>query len=184
LADTEGGDLSKLALALAERPSLHLEIRGRADPGVDEPGLRIARVDQAVKLAAFDSLSRRKRTEVGDPSAIVLDSEERLTQLERLYRTQTGGRVGDLIPAVVGSAGSDEDRRRALSEAAVAALAAQVEINPADLRALARDRAASVRTALLETELIEADRVFLVEVEVGPVGSESTVPTQLSLRAD
>lgn len=183
LVDAEEDELTGLAALLARQPDLRLEIRGRADPDVDGPGLRLARVDEAVRLAAFESYSRQRRKEIGDPSAVVLAPEEQLDQLERLVGDRIGGRVRDLltVPATEADANFSTE---ALIEAARAALAAQVEVAEMDWRKLAEERADSIQSSLLATELIQAERVSMLDVEVGTVAVDGVVLAELSLRAD
>jgi hypothetical protein len=181
LSDAERAQLEEIAALLAERPSLRLDVRGRADPEVDRPGLRRARVLEEVRLSAFEALSSRRRRELGDPTALELDADEQLEWLERLHRERVGGRVRDLVPDDALPPRGPE-RVAALTEAALASLAETVSLEPADWRALARRRAAAVRALLLEAGEIPEDRVFLVDVEVGPSGAEGRVPTELALR--
>jgi len=182
----EAAEIEKLVTLLVDRPSLRLEIRGRANPAIDEPGLRRTRIEAALQMAAFQGLSERGREEVGDPANIELEEEERIRELERIYRERTGERVRDLIPTEeLPPRGLERDRR--LAAAAEEALAARLELTEADLRTLARARAAAVQGALLGSDQIDASRVFLVEVEVAQaeqaVDGVGGIPTELALRA-
>ena len=182
LSSGEDAELEILATALMERPSLHVQIRGRVDPGVDGPALRRAKVEAELQRAAFQDLSQRERERIGDPEAVELSSAERFTLLEKLYRERTGERARELLTgesptgAAVASA-SEEARTARLVEA----VAAHVELGDSDWRALARARAVSVQTALVAAGAIDPGRVFLVDVEVGEVASGALVPTQLQL---
>lgn len=100
-----------------------------------------------------------------------------------MYRDRIGGRVRDLIPEADYPPGGP-GRTRALSDAALEALAAQIVIGDADCRTLARARAAAIQGAMLASELVSADRIFLVDVEVGPVGEADRVPTELALSTE
>ena len=131
-------------------------------------------------MAAFQSLSRRERQRVGEPAALDLADDDRLDGLTQMYRDRIGGRVRDLIPEA-DYPPRGPGRTRALSDAALEALAAQIVIGDADCRTLARARAAAIQGAMLASELVSADRVFLVDVEVGPVGEADRVPTELAL---
>ena len=95
----------------------------------------------------------------------------------------SGGRVRDLIPEA-DYPPRGPGRTRALSDAALEALAAQIVIGDADCRTLARARAAAIQGAILASELVSADRVVLVDVEVGPVGEADRVPTELALSTE
>lgn len=183
ITEEERVELDTLAAVLVKRPELQLKIRGRADPAVDEAGLRRKRVEAEVRLAAFQSLSRRERKRVGEPATLDLADDDRLDGLTQMYRDRIGGRVRDLMPeAVYPPRGSG--RTRALSDAVLEALAAQIVIGDAEFRTLARARAAAIQGAMLASELVSADRVFLVDVEVGPVGEADRVPTELALSTE
>ena len=180
IAETERGELEQVAGLLAERPRLRLEIRGRADPQVDLPGLRRERVLRDVRLAAFQDLSRSERERVGGPDALELDAEARYEGIAALYRARKGARLRTLLPEdALPPRGLERDA--ALAEAGLEALAADVEVQDADWRRLARARAAAVQGAVLATGRIPAERVFLVDVEVGASGAEGQVPTELAL---
>ena len=183
ITEEERVELDTLAAVLVKRPELQLEIRGRADPAVDEGGLRRKRIEAEVRLAAFKSLSRRERQRVGEPAALDLADDDRLDGLTQMYRDRIGGRVRDLIPEA-DDPPRGPGRTRALSDAALEALAAQIVIGDADCRTLARARAAAIQGAMLASELVSADRVVLVDVEVGPVGEADRVPTELALSTE
>lgn len=183
LSEVERRELASLVPILVERPALHLEIRGRADPVVDEPGLRREKVEAAVRLAAYERMSRRAREEVGDPSAVVLDADDRLDGLDRLARARLGQRARDLVPAE-SLPPRGEERDRAVAEAALEALAAAVALADSDWRSLARDRAAAIQRQLLSTDELSPDRLFLVEVEIGPAAENDRVTALLELTVD
>ena len=63
------------------------------------------------------------------------------------------------------------------------ALAEQIELGDSDWRSLARARAAAVQGALAQSEQVQPDRLFLVEVAVGATAEAGRVPTELALRA-
>jgi hypothetical protein len=128
-------------------------------------------------------LSRRERKRADEPAALDLADDDRLDGLTQRYRERIGGRVRDLIPEA-DYPPRGPGRTRALSDAALEALAAQVVIGDADCRTLARARAAAIQGAMLASELVSADRIFLVDVEVGPVGEADRVPTELALSTE
>jgi len=187
LSSEEETELASLVKVLVAKPSLQLEIRGRSDPVVDEPGLRLAKVESDLRVAAYQRMSRRARESLGDPAAVVLEPDDRLDELDRLVRDRIGGRARDLVPAE-GMPPRGLERTRVVSQAALSALAEKVVLNEADWRNLARSRAAAVQTAMLASDEITADRVFLVDVAViaSGVAEEGSpgVPTALALKVD
>ncbi|MEM9175209.1 MAG: DUF748 domain-containing protein [Myxococcota bacterium] len=183
LSDVEGSELASLVPILVQRPALHLEIRGRADPVADEPGLRREKIEAAVRLDAYERLSSRERERVGDPSALVLDEDDRLDGLDRLCRARLGRRARDLVPAEALPPRGPE-RERVVAEAALEALAADVALVESDWRRLARARAAAIQGALLASAELSPDRLFLTEVEVGPAADGERVTALLQLTTD
>ena len=183
LSELEGSQLASLVPILVERPALRLEIRGRADPVADEPGLRREKVEAAVRLDAYEQMSSRDRKRLKDPSNVELDADDRLEGLDRLARARLGQRARDLVPADA-LPPRGEERDRVVAEAALVALAAQVDLEVADWRRLARARAAAIQGALLATAELSPDRLYLVDVEIGPAAERDEVTALLELTAD
>lgn len=179
LSDGSRATLDGLADLLGGRKTLAIEIRGRADPKVDGPGLRAARVEEELRRAAFRSSSRQARAQVADASAMQLTPEARVAGLEELYQAGMGTRLEDRVPRVAGE--SSKERRESLIKVATAALAEQVKLDNADWRGLARARGAAIQTAILEGGHVGKEQVFLVKIEVGEVGRDDVVAAELSL---
>ncbi|GEM_PF-5716193 len=183
ISEVEGGELASLIPILVDRPALHLEIRGRADPEAEAAGLRREKIEGALRLAVYERASAREREAVGDPDAVVLSEDDRQAGLDRLARERLGMRARDLVPAErLPPRGPERDR--VVAEAALASLAADVELAESDWRSLARSRAAAIQAALLASAKISPDRLFLVDVEVGPVAEQGAVSALLELTAD
>lgn len=184
LSEDERADLGSLAEALAARPALRLEIRGRANTAVDGPRLRAARIEEAARVHAFQRLPARERERLGGPATLELDPDQRLAALEAIYRERLASDPRERFAAVGASGDASETER--LAAVLVGALASTVELVEADLRSLASARARHVQDALLATERVEPERVFLVDVEIeeaAPAG-DGSVPTELALTAD
>ena len=186
MVEGEQAGLADVGTLLAKRPNLTLEIRGRADPEIDGPGLRRARIEESLRERHFDSVSRRERQRLGGPEAVVLDDEQRLAQLEPLYREQIGGRVADRLPGVAGEPPSGEllskeQRVARMVEIAENALAEQIVLESEDWLELARARAAKVQAILVDGDLVSADRIFLVDPQVGASETPGRVGVELSL---
>ncbi|MBB84557.1 MAG: hypothetical protein CL931_12175 [Deltaproteobacteria bacterium] len=180
ISEVESTELASLVPILVERPALHLEIRGRADPVADARGLRREKIEAVVRLDAYERMSSRAREQVGDPAAVVLDLDDRLDGLDRLTRARLGQRARDLVPSE-SLPPRGEERDRVVSEAALDALAAEVELAESDWRRLARARAAAIQGALLASAEISADRLYLTEVEIGPAADGQNVTALLQL---
>ncbi len=180
MAEGEEVGLRDVGTLLEKRPNLMLEIRGKADPDVDGPGLRRARIEESLRVRYFASVSRRQRERLGSPEAVVLDAKQRLEQLESLYRERIGGRLADRLPTG-GETLSAEARALRLAEIAETALSEQIELEAEDWLELARARAARVQSTLVEADLVPAERIFLVDPEVGPSSTPGRVAVKLSL---
>ena len=137
----------------------------------------------AQDATAFAELSASERERIGSPEAVELDAEARYEGVADLYRERTGERLRSLVPEA-SLPPSGAAREAALAEAGLAALAAQVEVTDAEWRSLARARAAAVQGAVLATGQVPAERVFLVDVEIGALGADGVVPTELALATD
>lgn len=81
LSDDGKEKLKKLAAALADRPSLKMDIAGRADPVTDEDGLRQAWVDARIRAARARATGKSGRLDGDAP----LSDAERAKYLEAAY---------------------------------------------------------------------------------------------------
>ncbi|MBI4739980.1 MAG: DUF748 domain-containing protein [Betaproteobacteria bacterium] len=139
--------LESLAKALLDRPSLKLEIEGRADIEQDREGLKRARIDR--KVRAF------KREEVSDGSAAEVGAEEYPALLERVYRAEKFPKPRNLIGMV---------KTLPVAEMEKLMLAHSV-VDDDDLRALGERRAKAVRDWLVARE-VPAERLFLLPAKL------------------
>jgi len=155
LDDTARERLKKLATALADRPSLQMDITGRADPVTDEAGLRKAYVDQRIRVAAARASGKSAR--LGDAP---LSAAERNKYLESVYDNT---KLDDKPRNFIGMAKSlpPEQMEDMLRKAA--------PVSDEQLRRLADARAQAVYEAL-QAEGAPADRVFVVAPELSAEG--------------
>ncbi len=141
--------LQTLAKALNDRPSLKLDIAGRADPKTDEEGLRQAWVDRQIRLAkARDTAGRGKKP---NPDGVTVSAAERAKYLEDVYDdTKIEGKPRNFI-GIAKSIPADQME---------ALLRGAATISQDDLRKLADARA----QAVFEKLQVEgpADRIFIV----------------------
>jgi hypothetical protein len=85
--DDMGRDLAlRLGKALADRPSLRLEIAGSSDADADREGIRRAQLDSAVRAQKARDLARRGEAAVGGLDTVKLDAKEYETFLRVAYR--------------------------------------------------------------------------------------------------
>jgi hypothetical protein len=138
--------LEKLSKALNERPALKLDIIGRVDPIADTNGLRRASLDDKEKQL------KRRDTKGQGGGAVTLNDADRAKYLEAVYKNEKFNKPKNMI-GFSKSLPPDEMERLILEN---------TEIGPVELRALALQRADSVRQYLEETAKIPLDRVYLV----------------------
>lgn len=170
--DTEAvSRLETLARALADRPSLGIEIRGSYDPKADE---------LAIKTSKFE-VELRKRAPEGERS---------LRLLESMFRDKLGSealarqRALSLRPAEEAATSKDELRvaETLYLKSLENELIAREVVLEGDLRQLALDRARAVRNQMVEVHKIEEGRVFVLEPVTVPA-SNNQIIMKVSLTA-
>lgn len=160
LKDDQIKRLDTLAKALNDRPALKLDIIGRVDPAVDAEGTSKAKFDSKLKAAKIKAQVRAGGTDV-DPATLTITAEER--------------------PALIAAVYADEDiankPRNFIGFAKTipvpemeALILAHLGATPEDLRALANQRATSVRNHLEAQGKVSRERLFLVEPRLNAEG--------------
>ncbi len=144
--------LDTIAGMLGEKPSIAIDLIGRADPEVDAPALRAAAVARAVKAQKLKDLAAQGRA--ADPAAVTVAGVEYERYLADAYR--------DIAKA--GAGGAYPSTRSGMEDA----LAAQAEVGEDALRQLAQERAQAVR-AYLGGKVAEK-RMFVVAPKLTPEG--------------
>ena len=148
--------IDTLGKALADRPTLKLDIGGRADPTADREVLRHASVETAIRSEKMKSLA----ADGSAPASIdqvSVDAEERNRWLAEAYRSaalpdrprNAFGMLKDVPPADM-----------------EAMLLAAAKVDDDALRQLANRRAQAVKDAILATG-IHSERLFLTAPRVG-----------------
>lgn len=170
LAASDADKLDKLAKALAARPALGVEIRGAWDPSADAQSLREVR---------FEAAWQKRLAGGGKPRKLLEAMFEEKLGAEALARQRS------LSLKPVGDGGGDalhlaEDNYLA---ALRSELVARETILDGDLRQLALDRARVLRERLVETDQVDAGRVFVLE-PVAVAASEGKVPLKVGLNAN
>jgi len=162
-------NLDTLAAALAERPTLALQIDGTYDPAVDGPGLR---------LTAF--LEELMATGVTQEE---LDTIVPLDKMESLYASRLSSAELDALRAQHTTAGSAEGAEPVLDEVAYRdglreALVASQPIDQAALAALAPARAEAIRSYLVGQGLDAARVSVAPEATVVEPDKKETAATE------
>jgi hypothetical protein len=156
IAPDNTAKLDSLAKILFERPGLNLEIQGQFDPHSDREGLRKIRFEHELKSAKLKSMM------AGGQPAIPLEqmtisAEERDRMVRRAYADATFPKPKD-----------DKGKEKKLPpEEMEKMLYTAIEITGDDLLQLADQRALAAKSYLLNTGKVEAQRLFIVEPEMG-----------------
>ncbi len=135
--------LDVVAKAMAARPALKLDITGRVDPRVDKDGLRLAKVDDAVR-------DQQIKAE-GTGSNASLSKDEYNKYLKRAYKAAKFDKPRDFL-GMTKSLPPDEMKKL---------MVANEKVSDDDLRKLADARANAVRTALVQRK-IDPGRLFIL----------------------
>lgn len=151
LDDAAKSNIATLTKALADRPSLKMDIVGRADPQADEAGLRQTWVDDKIRAAkARDTGGRSKPA---DTAGIALTDADRAKYLEKVYGDT---KLKDKPRNAIGIAKSlPPEQMNAL-------LLAAAPLGKQPLAALAEARAQAVYEQIMAEAPDLTDRVFLV----------------------
>ncbi|MGB3425377.1 MAG: DUF748 domain-containing protein [Castellaniella sp.] len=165
LDDTAKSNIATLVKALSDRPSLKMDIIGRADPQADEAGLRQAWVDDKIRAAkARDTGGRGKQA---DAAGITLTDADRAKYLEKVYGDT---KIKDKPRNAIGIAKSlPPEQMNAL-------LLAAAPLGKQPLAALAEARAQAVYEQIMADAPDLTDRVFLVAPKPDADGIEDDGP--------
>ncbi len=166
--------LATLGKALADRPSLRLELAGGVDTERDREGLRRAQLDTAVRAQKARELSRRGEAVAG-LDAVRLEPKEYETYLRAAYRDAKFPKPRNAI-GMLRELPAPEMETLMLTNTAV---------SPEDLRDLATARARAVETYLVKESALSPERIFLVPAKPAADGAKAKLPASrvdLSIR--
>ncbi|WP_081496365.1 DUF748 domain-containing protein [Herbaspirillum sp. YR522] len=156
--------LDALGYALNERPGIKLDITGRVDPKLDDPGLR----EEALNRQMRGFKRRDLIEEEGQPAGPVqISAAERAQYLERVYKEGKFKKPRN----VVGLAKSlpVEEMHQLIID--------NMEVTQDDLRNLAQRRADQIRGYLQEQSIISPARIFLIAPKLNADGIPAKEPT-------
>jgi hypothetical protein len=166
LKDDQTKRLDTLAKALSDRPGLKLDIIGRVEPATDTDGVRRAKYDAKLKAAKVKGLVRRGGDAV-DPGTVTVSPEERAALIASVYSDEDiEGKPRNFI-GIAKSIPAPEME---------ALILANLAVTPEDLRALANQRATTVRNHLETRGKIPRERLFLVEPRLTAEGIQDKGP--------
>ena len=166
LSDAGKQKLDTIAKALADKPSIKMDLSARVDPAVDEPGLRAAYVDRQVKLAKMKDSSDDNPNI--SPSTITLSADEYTKFLTKAYKDADFKKPRNMIGLT--KTLPDADMK--------AALAANAPIDEGALGTLAQKRASAVK-AYFDGK-IDSKRIFIVSPHMNADGiKDKGAPTRV-----
>ncbi|MDR5739048.1 MULTISPECIES: DUF748 domain-containing protein [unclassified Caballeronia] len=156
LGDAAQKKLDTIAKALADKPSIRLDVTGRVDPKVDEPGLRSAWVDAQVKRAKVRELS--DRGESVDWSAVKVSGDDYDKYLAKVYKAADFKKPRNMIGLTKSL--PDADMKAALMQNA--------PVDETALRDLAQRRAQAVKEYF--DGKIDSSRIYVVAPKLNADG--------------
>lgn len=168
------GDLDKLAAALRQRPLLAVEVKGHASAASDGRALAASQLEKDFQTQYFNLLQRRGDKVPADPSQLQVPADMRAPLLEGLYRLRLQAQ-----PPQEWDSLDDATRTARLRQAVLDAWSG----NDGLLRSLAQQRAGAIKTYLVDTAKLDAQRVYLLDVSTQPQSGESPTAAQLQLGA-
>ncbi|MDN7183968.1 DUF748 domain-containing protein [Caballeronia sp. SEWSISQ10-4 2] len=166
LSDAAKEKLDTIAKALADKPSVTLEISARVDPALDGPGLRTAYVDRQVRLAKMQDASEDNPNI--NPSTIPISDAEYSKFLTKAYKNADFKKPRNLIGLTKSM--PDADMKAALAEHA--------PVDEGALGTLAQRRASAVKQYF--EGKIDSKRIFIVAPHLNADGiKDKGAPTRV-----
>ncbi len=170
LNDAAREKLDTIAKALADKPSIKLDISARVDPALDEPGLRAAYVERQVRLAKTHDEGEDADAAAGgsDAAAVTVSPDEYSKYLTQAYKAADFKKPRNLIGMT--KSVPDADMK--------AALAANAPIDENALRTLAQRRATAVQQYF--DGKVDSKRIFIVAAKMNADGiKDKGAPTRV-----
>ncbi len=164
--------LDALIKVLYDRPSLKLEISGFADPASDTPAY--AEILFQRKLQGQKALQMADDGQDSVPlEDIVITPEEYEEFLQAAYEAETFEKPENFI-------GMDKTLPPAEAEALIRQ---HIDVSQTDLEELAYARALAIKDYILDTQQVEAERVFLIKPDntLAPEKAEGVAPGRVVL---
>ena len=144
--------LKTLVTALADRPTLKLEISGYADTEKDPEGLKQYRLEQKLKAQKLNETMKKSDAAVSLDD-IKIEPDEYSKYLALAYKKETFPKPRNLIGLAKDLPDPEMEKL----------ILTHLEVTDEDLAELAKQRAEAVEDYLLQSGQIGAERIFLVK---------------------
>ncbi len=160
--------LSTLVKALAERPSIKLELTGGVNSDFDWPVIARQQLDAQRQTLAWQHLKAQGQSVPEKPEDMLVPAEMQTLILQQRYRELYAPELAAeaMLP------GDDE---------IIAMLLEQMPPQKPVLRGLAQARAGEIRRYMLEELQFDTARLYLMEVDIDAVVENGKVSARLSL---
>lgn len=152
IKDSEGKKIETLLKALADRPALKLEIEGHVDPEKDHEGLRQYIFQKKIKAQKLKDMVKKGQQPV-PVDDIKIEPAEYPVYLKKAYKEEKFPKPRNII-GIAKDLPVPEMEKLMLTH---------IEVKEQDLRTLASQRALVVKERLIQSKMVESDRMFLVE---------------------
>jgi len=157
LSSTEEEKLQRMAQALADRPSLEVEVSGFVDTENDEEGYRSEYLNKQVKrLKYLDMIKNEEFAEGSTEEDVVVPVEEYDEYLWQVYRKTDFPKPSNFIGMT----------KKLPSPEMEKLIYTNTEVTTDDLAELAQARALAVKRYLIEEGQLEPERIFLKEPDI------------------
>jgi uncharacterized protein involved in outer membrane biogenesis len=154
LTDATKKKLDIIEKALHDRPALKMDIAGHADPEKDREGLKQDSMLRKIKAQKIKEMLARSN-DAPSLDAITVTSQEYPEYLKRAYKEEKFPKPRNFI-------GIAKDLSVAEMEKL---MLTNLKVTDEDLKALAGERARTVRDYLLQSKQLDSERIFIVETK-------------------
>lgn len=164
--------LDSLAGALQQRPLLKLNIEGTSAAAHDGPALAERMLQRRYQELWYQHLQERGKPLPDDIYSLEVSERNQEHLLEQIYETMLQEGKVEAMPSLPRKERHGWQRQQVLQEMAA---------NPLFLRTLAQQRAAAIRSHLVEQGGIDVERLFLLDVNENAEPDNGMLNSQLHL---
>jgi uncharacterized protein involved in outer membrane biogenesis len=172
ITETSLKKIDTLVKALSDRPGLKLDLEGHVDLERDREGLKQSFFQKKLKVQKLKEIVK-----IGQPAipvdSVQIDPKEYERYLKLAYKEEK-------FPKPKNALGMAKDIPAPEMEKL---MLTYIEVKESDLRSLAAQRAMSVKDAVLKSEKIEAERIFILEPKsLAPEKKEKLKDSRVELK--